>query len=190
MRDYRTAKAASSVDMDRLIAYIQAQRDEGELLRWNVCIRQRVDRNLRLGDEDLGIPERVGRMNRSRISRTNSIGTLVDPAVAGSGRGDELIDLPPAIIEAANKRLAEEPGLKFGRILRSLRDKETGLLLIYPISPASIPDPIRDKRTALFPEGKAASMPTVVGLALVFPDSRSAATSEYYVGTAGPFEGD
>jgi len=95
-------------------------------------------------------------------------------------------------IARANRLMEHDSKLKWGRALRMVRDRERGLLIIYPISPASTPKSAgtkepRQLREPLFPAGQRDKMPTVVGIALVFPDSDSFATTEYLVGTAGAY---
>jgi len=102
--------------------------------------------------------------------------------------------LPEEIQEAKQLR-SRDPKLKYGRALRRARDRTRGLLLIYPISPLSVPKRLpasgkvpRQQREPLFPESTRAKMPPVIGIGVVFPDSDSAATEEYLVGPAGASE--
>jgi hypothetical protein len=55
-------------------------------------------------------------------------------------------------------------------------------MIVYPVSPLSTPRPGSTTRLDLFddPEGK----PVVVGIALIFPESDSAATVEYISGSS------
>jgi hypothetical protein len=74
------------------------------------------------------------------------------------------------------------PDLTLGEALRSERDPSEGLLLFYPISRNSQPRGETDKRDPLFPD-PVQNGRTVIGIALVFPASRSDATLEYIEGS-------
>jgi len=85
----------------------------------------------------------------------------------------------------ARRLLAEDDRLRLGDALRSVRPAGEGLLLIYPISRGSRPDREDDpERMPLFdnPDGDGV---TVIGIALSFPCSDSAAAVEYVAGPAG-----
>ena len=71
--------------------------------------------------------------------------------------------------------------------LRSKRSIREGLLLLYPISPYSRPRLNETDRVPLF--DNPAQGFTVLGIAIQFPASASAATIEYVVGSAGSFGG-
>lgn len=188
---YQTDRRAGSVDADEIRRYIDAQVRERQLLIWDVFVRENEEGSSELGTEDLGISSGrvVNRINRSRLAGTDSIGILANPAVRGTDGGDESVGMSPEQIDFAGRLVARDPRLKWGRALRRARDRERGLLVIYPISPLSTPRPTREttrqRREPLFPSDLAATMPTVVGITMVFPDSDSAATTEYLVGTAG-----
>lgn len=191
---YQTHIGAGSVDADAIRGYIRAQVAEKELLHWDVCIRENEEPSDELGRESLGATggRTVNRISRSRLQGTESIGILVNPATRGTASGDECIGMTEGQIEFA-RQLAEDPKLKWGRALRRARDPDRGLLLIYPISPFSEPkenasssEP-RQRREPLFRHDLRPQMPTVIGIALVFPDSNSQATTEYLVGTAGAY---
>ena len=77
----------------------------------------------------------------------------------------------------------------FPDALRHLRSPREGLLLLYPISPNSLPRSGSQSRLPLFDDADRNGV-TVVGLAMVFPASASAATIEYVVGSVGALQGD
>ena len=72
----------------------------------------------------------------------------------------------------------------FPRALRRQRSRRQGLLLLYPISPNSHPRSDDGNRIPLF-EHPDRDGCTVLGIAMVFPVSDSAATIEYVVGSVG-----
>ena len=99
------------------------------------------------------------------------MGVVTDP-------GDELTGLSGEAIAEAQERHGQFPGLALSVRQREERDPAEGLLIIYPISPASEPDSRRARnRLPLFIEP--ADVPTIIQYAISFPFSRSDATVEY-----------
>lgn len=99
------------------------------------------------------------------------MGVVTDP-------GDELVGLSAEAIGVARARHREFPGLALSVRQREMRDPTEGLLVIYPISPASEPDGRRTRnRDRLFDRPE--DVPTVVQYAISFPFSDSDATVEY-----------
>ena len=140
--------------------------------------------------EDLGVAG-VGPLPtivRTRLrSAEDSIGSLVSPANRGRpGAGDEEIGLSSEQLQQAAAKM-ERAGLRYGEALRSVRSRDEALLLIYPISRFSRPTPQHEKnRRLLFDDPDRGQ--TVIGVALVFPESDSAATIEYLVGSVGALD--
>lgn len=167
--------------------YLQAQVRLGELTDWSVSVRGRTTpRDASLGEEPAlavsGHP--CLRISRTRLRNSpHSIGSLVEPATPAKvpGSGDEEVDLTLEQVAAA--RATTEAGAEYPRELRRERPKTDGLLLIYPISPYSRPLRQNGNRMPLFEDPDGAC--TVVGIALVFPASDSAATIDYVVGSVG-----
>jgi hypothetical protein len=69
-------------------------------------------------------------------------------------------------INPGRSKRTEPPELPSGPMIRQQRDAKRGLLLIYPLDPATIGQ---------------ADAPPIMGIALSFPNSPSAATIEYIV---------
>lgn len=181
-----------SHEMGAIRQYLQAQARQDELVEWTIAMPGLAAPDAVLGTEPLlavrGTP--ANRISRTRLrNKPYDIGTLVNPATAGAapGTGDEEIGLNAEQLAAARAGI-EEAG-SFPRALRRQRSSRQGLLLLYPISPHSRPRAGTQSRLPLFddPDRDGA---TVVGLALVFPVSDSAATIEYVVGSVGAPEGD
>ena len=176
-----------SHEMVAIRQYLQAQAAQDELVEWVIAIP-----GLSQPDYQLGIEESltVSELPANRISRTRlrnkpyDIGTLVNPATLTGvpGTGDEEIGLTSEQLTVA-RATAEEAG-SFPRALRRQRSSRQGLLLLYPISPFSRPRAITQTRLPLF-DNPARDGMTVVGIAIVFPASDSAATIEYVVGSVG-----
>lgn len=185
LTDYRFDPRATH-EMGAIRQYLQAQVRQGELTEWCVSVRGNATPDSNLGTEPrLAVggtpPNRIGRTRLK--SALHSIGSLVTPAtMAGElGSGDETVGLTAEQLQAAR----EEARVihNYPLALRHQRSSQEGLLLVYPISPYSRPRTDEGNRLPLFtnPEG----ICTVVGIAMVFPVSGSAATIEYVVGSVG-----
>ena len=174
--------------MDAIRQYIKRQVDQGELIRWTVGIMGLEREKLKdgLGTEPLlsfnGINiNRIGRALKSPVSDYETV-AMVNPVQVTKDyySGDEEMGLSHSQIDAARKLKGENTRLSYSHLLREQRSKEEGLLLLYPVSPYSRPS---GKGRPIFehPDGK----PTVLGIAISFPASESAATIEYVVGSVG-----
>ncbi len=161
-------------------SFIMRQAAQGELIRWTVSIRglRSQDRLLRSIDLAVQEGELVNCVRRTRLKLSpNSIGVITSPGDEETGLDAEHLDRAAEI---------QASGIGRGPALRQARPRDNGLLLIYPISRYSRPDPRRESnREPLFdnPEGEA----DVIGIALSFPASDTAATVQgvYVVGTVG-----
>jgi len=175
-------------EMGAVRQYIQEQTRQDELIEWVISIRGLNARNDQLGIEPLllvnGSP--VNRISRSRLRNPlYSIGSLVNPATRGKSGGDEEIGLTNEQLATARAEANEEES--FPRALRRQRSLREGLLLLYPISPNSSPRGNEGNRLPLF--DNPVNGCTVLGVAMSFPVSESAATIEYVVGSAGNIRG-
>lgn len=175
-----------------ITAYIRDLNENNispELISWTVAVIGR-DPQDDLGKESFGISQSVGRINRAADKDTdNSIGTLVTPlsirqtSGGKSLRGDELIDL-----DVEHLKSLYEDGMdlaEYRRVVRDSRGKENGLILIYPISPDSTGNSSgkrAEKLGDLLFKGKPQC--TIVGLALVFPNS-DVELKPFWQGSAG-----
>lgn len=190
--EFQSHEDANTFATDALRSYITRQaEDHDELTEWWVSVRCRATRDERLGGEDLGV---IGHPELACIERTrlkadrHSLGVLTNPA-RPSGRprqGDEEVGLSDGEIDAARAALAERRFTKLGAALRAQRAPRQGVLLVYPVSRHSdIGDgeTDSDRRQKLFENPD--RFGTVVGLAIVFPPSTSAATRTYVGGPLG-----
>lgn len=176
--------------------YLQEQARHNELIEWLIAMPCLSTPDEKLGTEPLlsvrGIP--ANRISRTRLrNKPYDIGTLVNPATLdGAPRsGDEEIGLTDEQLAVARIEALADTELRgrFPRALRRNRSARQGLLLLYPISPASRPRADTQNRLPLFDDPECEGV-TVVGIALVFPSSDSAATIEYVVGSVGAPQGD
>lgn len=180
-----------SNEMGAVRQYIQEQVRQDELVEWCVSVRGRNSLDQQLGAEpalaSAGSP--INRISRTRLrSAPNSIGSLINPATLGGAprAGDEEIDLTDEQLHDARAGAAAIGS--FPKALRRQRSPQRGLLLLYPISPYSQPRTEEGNRQPLFDDPQRDGC-TIVGVAMVFPESDSAATIEYVVGSVGGDEG-
>jgi hypothetical protein len=185
--EFRSYQAASSFDSDTAARYIRQQAEEhGELVSWWVSVRHRGSNDPRLGGEDLHIAGNgvVDCVLRSRLKDTDfSVGVLTSPARStGSIRqGDEEVGLTNDQIAEARESTRRRQ-LRLGTALRQQRSPSEGLLLVYPVSRHSYAGPNETNRRDLFDNPAEAC--TVIGLAIAFPPSDSAATYTYVTGAS------
>jgi hypothetical protein len=194
LKSYSGVDDATRFVPARILAYIEdliKGQETPELTNWTVVIIGKESAK-ESGSESFGMNWNVGRITRALDAHSlSSIGTLVTPlglSTLKDGsirfRGDELEDISKEEIESL-----VQPGLRLEEFrpgVRALRDKENGLLLIYPVSPDSIgttpgKNNIKKLGEALFKTGNPM---TVVGLAMVFPSS-DVEIKPFYQGKAG-----
>lgn len=179
LQDYRMDPTAKQVRSEPMRAYIRRQVDHGELVEWLVAVMAQGRHETRLGPQlDLGIVDRnrrpipVNPIERTRIGGTSTLRQITSPADQEIGLSDEL-----------TARAARATG-RYGENLREVRDPRRGALLIYPISRRSGHDRQIEEGSERVPiyehpeEGR-----DIIGVALIFPRSGTAAAREYLVGT-------
>jgi hypothetical protein len=185
-----------SHEMGAIRQYLQAQVRQDELVEWLIAMPALTTPDNRLGTEPLlsvrGLP--ASRISRTRLlNKPYDIGTLINPATLDGPphSGDEEIGLSDEQLTAARAEALADTDVRgrFPRALRRQRDARQGLLLLYPISPESRPRAGTETRLPLFDDPARDGL-TVLGIALVFPSSDSAATIEYVVGSVGSPQGD
>lgn len=174
---FRTHESATKAQAKILASYIRSRlaASPSELTTWTVAILSNPGPPAKIADLKVGCTERTKFPGDAPLDQSYAIRRLVSPA-------DEMLDLDQAAreralaetIEQATTRPATakrpDPGLPKipnGPSIRRQRPPERGLLLIYLLDPLN----------ADLPEG---SRP-LVGLALSFPKSPSAASIEYTI---------
>jgi hypothetical protein len=160
---YQFHKDAFDLKEEPLRKYIRAQNRLGDLESWNLVVMERPDQQL--GTIDLGLPQPIGLMNRSRIP--------IDQAHANikalMSKVDRLADQNIArqsIAELDDKELAER------------RPEGIGMLVIYPIqaySPPRAPQKGVPRRVPLD------AVDEVIGVGLVFPKATKGMTPQTYM---------
>ena len=174
---YRTHESATKAQAVNLKRYIEGRVADLELTSWTVLLASNTTgtNGTLLVD---GLP--IGRALRSPdgiekgqpVEGKYDIGRLVDPP-------DELVDLAPSQVQEAlaatlerwerNRRPdatdADRPRIPRGPDIRSVREPEKGLLLLYALEP---------------PEGTDGTE-AVMGFAFSFPGSRFDSAVDYWV---------
>lgn len=178
------------LDGERLRDFVRMCGEiEGGIRTWIVAVRGQPE-----FDADLGAVTMAGNdllpvpaISRSRLrEETDSIGSLISPAVRGSNRGDELIGMTSEQIAAAEAFAPEGGAVSFSDALRAHRSRDVGLLLLYPISMFSKARPGATKRVDLF-DDPVRHGESVIGLAMVFP--RLGEGAAVYSGSVAPITG-
>lgn len=189
LAQYSIDPRSSFLDGAAIRQYIDRQTQQDELIRWKVAV---ISQRTASAQEDIGV---VGQARINTITRTRqesnlrSIGVLINPATAGGemGTGDEEIGLSNDQIQQARTIFSTGRFRTFGQALRAQRDRREGLLLLYPINKNSEPRANSELRRRLFDDPERDGC-TVIGAALVFPASDTAATIEYIVGSVGEWQ--
>ncbi|HOW86231.1 MAG TPA: Z1 domain-containing protein [Candidatus Aminicenantes bacterium] len=172
LNEYKTHNDVRRADTALLAKYIRAQNENGELAKWTIhlCSSGKADAiREAIGNQKVGLIMRAPfpqpydpQADRYTIRR------LVSPT-------DELVDLSKEQQQEAIRLTQErwkaehrmgEPERAGGREIRKVRDKNNGLLLLYPIGPPSF-----------YPAGTK----PIIGMAISFPKSDTAKEVIYTV---------
>lgn len=169
LEGFRTHERAKKAQTPLLARYIRSAVAEGELTEWTVALvaNSASERRREVASHTVGLIQRAAQPDPAyRIRR------LVSPR-------DESVDLTDVQYERAlretqlawsvnpgRSRRTEPPDMPSGPMIRRQRDAQRGLLLVYPLDPDAIERP---------------DSPPIMGIAVSFPRSPSAATIEYIV---------
>ena len=170
------------IDPVSISQYIHLQVEQGELYSWRVLVCSAKSPRDRLGTEDLGV---MGNPNLPLLERSRKLIPSTSCGVI-TDKDDETHGLNTEQLRFAEQEW--QAGLHPSRAhaFRAQRNRAEGLLLIYPISKYSQPRRVASgrvqRRQALFEDPDRGA--TVVGYALSFPRSDSAATVEYVAGAS------
>jgi len=182
LEDFQLDSKVSSIDKSQLMAYIQRRVAAGELTRWVVCIRDRLDGEERLGRVDWGLGTGpVQQMSRTRLAHGDSLGVITSP-------GDEEVGLTPDEQKTLAARIRDLQASGRKRAVnveaRACRSRTTGLLLIYPISRYSgWEKPCTDARRPLFSDPEHRRRRDLIGIALSFPESSEKVANQFAIGS-------
>jgi len=175
LSQYEMDESATQVKSAPMLSYIRRQAALGELTEWVVATMGQTKEDVSLGESELSTTEiSVNAIKRTRVKDTSTLKAITS-----------LPDQEVGLSEAQLAR-AEAMGGRTGHNLRAVRDPKQGLLLIYPISRFSghgggrAEDEKDSTRVPIFEDPERGS--DVIGIALVFPKSESAASVEYVTG--------
>lgn len=179
---YRVHDSAKSIDKDAIRRYIEKERAEGDLKRWDVVLMEPLSGKEEL---DLGLVGKVRLLRRKKMYIPSDDGTANLKAVASTS--DRVADLDVGLdfirkslnLKSTDK-ITDRQLLQF-RQLREAADRK-GLLCIYPIAKDSDPEldkselkPVENRRVPLF------AAADVMGLCFMFPESRNPRSVVDYV---------
>jgi hypothetical protein len=170
--EYQFHENSRDLDGELITRYVERRRSENELTHFKIAVMGRAAGSGELGEVDLGLDDAVGCINRARLRAVGGV-TYADIKTLMS-KSDRVIDL--GIVPS------ELEGMAMGEItrLRNLpahggRGDGTGLLILYPVSKDSVP-----VRGSVRTREPLDALEHVIGVGLVFPESRSrTATVDY-----------
>ncbi|MGE2689082.1 Z1 domain-containing protein [Mycolicibacterium pulveris] len=173
---YNFHENSRDLDGELISRYILNRQDEGELQTFNIVVMGRSSESDYLGEVDLGLPHKVGCINRARLDVVG--GQTYADIKALMSRNDRVIDLelPEGELTdtTSNARLVQlrnAPGGENGGY-----GDGSGLLLLYPVSKDS--KPVRGSATTRTALG---AIEHVIGVGIVFPESGSSKADVEYV---------
>ena len=179
LNDFQTI-SDDPIDPTSIAQYIHLQVEQGELTRWRILVCSARNLSSRLGTEDLGI---VGMADTPLLERSRKLEPSTSCGVI-TDKDDETHGLTEFQLKQAERDWSRGQYPSRAHAFRAERPREEGLLLIYPISKYSKPRATRSgrslRRQPLFDDPERGV--TVIGYALSFPYSDSAATVEYVAG--------
>lgn len=178
---YEIHAAAKSIDKDAIRRYIEKERADGDLNRWDVVLMEPLNGNKEL---DLGLNGKIRLLRRRKMYIPTDDGTANLKAIASTS--DRVADLEvdldfirKSLNLKPNDKITDHQLLKFRQLRQTDR---TGLLCIYPIAKdsdpdldKSVPEVIESRRVPLV------AAADVVGLCFMFPESRNPRSVVDYV---------
>jgi len=171
LASYQFHPDSRDISSDLMARYIRSQVENGELERWTVGVLGLPKRRDLLGSLDLGLPEDVHLINRSRVNlgavshaNIKSLMSKEDRAVDLDMRPDELSGLSNGELE----RIRNSP--RFGG-----RGDDSGLLLVYPISRNSVAAAGSESRQDLD------AVDDMMGVGIVFPEAHTDEGEQTYM---------
>lgn len=174
---YRFHEESRDLNSRLIWEYIEGRLKHRELTHFRVAIMGRASRSDALGTVEFGLEEPVNCINRSRMQIVG--GTAYADIKALMSRPDRAVDLDVKDLPTAADELAR---------IRNLpadggHGDGSGLVLLYPVSKDSVParvgtsDAARKSRT----REPLQAVEHVIGVGLVFPESRDTTAKVDYV---------
>jgi hypothetical protein len=173
LASYRFHENSRDLDGNLISRYLRGRLADGELTEFKVAIMARGSSSDYLGEVDLGLDHSVGCINRARL-RIVGGSTYADIKTLMS-KSDRVIDLDIPVAEIKDMLTGDVARLR-NLPAQDGRGDGTGLVLLYPVSAHS-----RPVRGSLDTREDLGAVDHVLGVGLVFPESRSRAAQVDYV---------
>jgi hypothetical protein len=174
LADYKFHENSRDLDSDLLTRYIEGRRDDGELTHFTIAIMARSAESDYLGHVDLGLSVESGCINRARLKVVGGA-TYADIKTLMS-RNDRVIDLGIPTSELSGDISIADLARMRNLPSHGGRGNGTGLLLLYPVSRNS--RPVRGNAST---REDLRADDHIIGVGLVFPESRSRSAHVEYV---------
>lgn len=173
LRAYRFSERSFDLHSERIAAYIEAQNQVGELLRFSVAVMGRGGGDAPNGEIDLGLDHPTPLIVRSRLQNVPGEEADIKALMSKEDRAVDL-DIPESdLAEMSNgalARLRNSPA-------HGGRGDGSGLVLLYPVARDSAPT---NERSARVREALDA-LEDVMGVGLVFPEAQTTEGRQSYV---------
>lgn len=154
---------ARDLNAGAVLKYLRSQASRGELERWTIGVMGLPRPDPELGSIDLGLPDRVAMIRRSRLLPRPDQSYADIKALMS--RQDSTIDL-----EASPEQLRKYKPGEVGRVRNSPErggcGDDSGLLLLYPVSRQS-----RPRAQNATSRQNLDAVDDVIGVGLVFPEA-------------------
>ena len=179
----RAFASSEHPEKEDILRYIARREEDGELTEWTVAAMQ-----LQKLNENLGVADWTCGVCLNQISRTrrtpgaNNLGVITDSS-------DEKSCLRDEWREKAD-RFMDEGSISDSQAVRKARPSTNGLLMLYPISKRSQPQPSSRNRTPIYDDPDGPLARDLIGIALSFPYSPKDRPEEYVHGNPGWKDGD
>jgi hypothetical protein len=169
LSNYQSHSNARLANTKSLIDYIEAQLKQNELASWTIALisKKNADNKYTIAGLEIGLTQRKNDADPSSSEYRLPKSRLLNPP-------DEMLDFSPSFqeeiinITKERRQKAGKPESKSktpdGKVIREKRNRQNGLLLLYPLDPKAINSEI-----------------PVIGFGISFPSSYSAKSVEYKV---------
>jgi hypothetical protein len=169
LSNYQSHPNARLANTKSLIDYIEAQLKQNELVSWTIALisKKNADNKYTIAGLEIGLTQRKNDADPSSSEYRLPKSRLLNPP-------DEMLDFSPSFqeeiinITKERRQKAGKPESKSktpdGKVIREKRNRQNGLLLLYPLDPKAINSEI-----------------PVIGFGISFPISDSAKSVEYKV---------
>jgi hypothetical protein len=169
---------AGGLSPELMVAWIEQQNLEGDLVNWTIVVRGRDSENKKLGRANW-LPDNIGpvwNLARTRIIGSNSLGVITTP-------GDEEFGLTDEELQVAKKKLKDGEFSDRNTAARRTRRSSCALLILYPISRYSGHDGSAGgkSREPIYADPDGPTARDLIGMAVSFPATKKVRPAEAYL---------